>query len=76
MQNYDMFGKHIKVSDVIERPDIYFIMALRNYFDMVTQKLPQTNWITGLGKSKTQKEKECIGKFHKAPSRDVISLSS
>ena len=31
-----MFGKHIKVLDVIEKSDIYSIMALRNYFDMVT----------------------------------------
>ena len=31
-----MFGKHIKVSDVIEQSDIYFIIAQKNYFDMVT----------------------------------------
>ena len=31
MYNYDMFGKHMKVSDVIEQSYIYFIMALRKY---------------------------------------------
>ena len=30
MYNYDMFGKRMKVSDVIEQSYIYFIMALRN----------------------------------------------
>ena len=76
MYNYDMFGKHMKVSDVIEQSYIYFIMALRKYFDMVTKKLHHTFQKTRLGKSKAQKEKKYKGKFRMAPSRDRISFSS
>ena len=31
----------IKVSDAIEQSDIYLIMALRNYFDMVHKSYPK-----------------------------------
>ena len=56
--NHDMFCKHIKVPDAIEQSHIYFVMALRKYFDMVTKKLTHIR----LGKSKTQKEKKIYRK--------------
>ena len=71
-----MFGKHMKVSDVIEQSYIYLIMALRKYFDIVTKKLHHTFQKTRLGKSKAQQEKEYKRKFRLAPSRDRISFSS
>ena len=71
-----MFGKQIKVSDVIEQSYIYFIMALRKYFDMVTKKLHHTFQKTGLGKSKAPKEKKYLGNFRMVPSRRGISFSS
>ena len=71
-----MFGKHVEVSDVIEQSYIYFIMALRKYFDMVTKKLHHTFQKTRLGKYKKKKEKKYKGKFCTAPSRDRISFSS
>ena len=64
-----MFGKHMKVSDVIEQSYIYFIMALGKYFDMVTKKLHHAFQKTRLGKSKAKKEKKYKGKFRLAPSR-------
>ena len=69
MLNYDMFGKHMKVSDIIEQSYIYFIMALRKYFDMVTKKLHHTFQKTRLGKSRAPKEKKYKGRFRIAPSK-------
>ena len=69
MSNYDMFRKHMKVSDVIEQSYIYFIMALRKYFDMVTKKLHHTFQKTRLGKSKAPKENKYKGRFRMASSR-------
>ena len=66
----------MKVLDVIEQSYIYFIMAVRKYFDMVTKKLHHTFQERRLGKSKAQKEKKYEGKFRLAPSRDRISFSS
>ena len=75
-KNYDIFGKHMKVPDAIEQSYIYFIMALRKYFDMVTKKIHHTLQKTRLGKSKAPKAKKCKGRFRLAPSRDRISFSS
>ena len=51
----------MKVSDVIEQSNIYFIMALRKYFDTVTKNLHPTFQKTRLGKSKAPKEKKYKG---------------
>ena len=71
-----MFGKHMKVLDVIEQSYIYFIMALRRYFDMVTKKLHHTFKKIRLGKSKAPKEKKYKGRFCMAPSSNRISFGS
>ena len=73
---YDMFGKHMKVLYVIEQSYIYFIMALRILFDMVTKKLHHNFKKTSLRKSKVQKEKKYKGKFCMGSSRDRLSFNS
>ena len=47
----------MKVSDVIEQSYIYFIMALRKYFDMVTKNLHHTFKKQGLENPKPQRKK-------------------
>ena len=58
----------MKVSDVIEQSYIYFIMALRKYFYVVTKNKA---W-----KIQSPKGKKYKGRFRVAPSRDRISFNS